>query len=78
MLEEQICKSANRCQRSVLKINSRAEQKSSESGFKSSSYGGRAHLYDKKESGLITLYAPINIHIQILHSELHTFPLRIS
>ena len=52
MLEEQICKSANRCQRSVVKINSRAEQKSSESGFKSSSYGGRAGLYDKKESGL--------------------------
>ena len=78
MLEEQICKSPNRCQRFVLKINSRAEQKSSESGFKSSSYGGRAHLYDKKESGLITLYAPINIHIQIPQSDLHTFPLRIS
>ena len=50
MLQDQIRKSANRCQRFVLKINSRAEQKSSESGFKSSSHGGRAHLYDKKES----------------------------
>ena len=50
MLQDQIRKSANRCQRFVLKINWRAEQKSSESGFKSSSYGGRAHLYDKQES----------------------------
>ena len=38
MLQDQIRKSANRYQRFVLKINWRAEQKSSESGFKSLSY----------------------------------------
>ena len=48
MLQDQIRKSANRCQRFVLKINWRAEQKSSDSGFKSLLWGALTYTIRRK------------------------------
>ena len=71
MLEEQVRKSANRCQRfvpnrKVVKADSNLQVM------------GVALTYTISRKATLTLKALINIHIQILQNELHTFPLRIS
>ena len=75
MLEEQIRKSANRCQQFVLKINREPNGKIADSNLQ---VMGVALNYTIRRNPTLTLQAPINIHIQILQSDLHTLPVRIS
>ena len=77
MLEEQIRKSANRCQRFALKTNREPKGKivKADSNLQ---VMGVALTYTISRKATLTLKALINIHIQILQNELHTFPLRIS
>ena len=78
MLEEQVRKSANRCQRFVL--NRKVVKADSNLQVM-----GVALTYTIRRKATLTLpqlsikhQAPINIHIQIVQNDLHTFPLRIS
>ena len=71
MLEEQVRKSANRCQRFVL-IRKVVKADSNLQVM------GVALTYTISRKATLTLKALINIHIQILQNDLHTFPLRIS
>ena len=71
MLEEQVRKSANRCQRFVL--NRKVVKADSNLQVM-----GVALTYTISRKATLTLQALINIHIQILQNDLHTFPLRIS
>ena len=70
MLEEQVRKSANRCQRFVL------NRKVVKAGSNLQVMG--VPLTSIRRKATLTLQARINIHIQILQNDLHTFPLRIS
>ena len=71
MLEEQVRKSANRCQRFVL--NRKVVKADSNLQVM-----WVALTYTISRKATLTLKALINIHIQILQNDLHTLPLRIS